>query len=87
MPSLFQQIYCGRDEEDFFRFFSLTSGIGAGLASRILSAVQYLRVSSGEVSTECFVIAGEDVDFARRFLAKRNTPISKLRRMVLIKDG
>jgi hypothetical protein len=52
------------------------------LALRILSAVQYLRASSGGVSTLCFVTLFDGVDFEKRFHAARYTPTIKHRRVV-----
>ena len=52
------------------------------MALRILSAVQYVRASSEGVSTECFMIVVEGVDFEKRFHAARYTPTIKHRRVV-----
>src|SRR5438874_1058448 len=65
----------------FFRLRALTFGSLAGLALRFLSAVQYLRASSEEVSTECLMILAGGSDFERRFHAARYTPTSKHKRI------
>jgi hypothetical protein len=53
-------------------------GRGAGWALRILSAVQYLRVSLEEVPTECFAT----FDFEKRFAANRYKPTSRPKRVI-----
>ena len=86
--SLFLQAWCGSEECVgrrgccFPRSRVLTFGKGAALALRILSAVQYLRASSGEVSTECLMIVAEGSRFEKRFHITRYTPTSKQRRIV-----
>lgn len=86
--SLFHQASCGREgcagrrAGRFPRLSALTSGSGAALALRILSAVQYVRASSAGVSTECFMILSDGGDFEKRLHAARYTPTSKHRRIV-----
>ena len=86
--SLFHQAWCGLERCGgrrgccFPRSRALTSGRGAALALRILSAVQYLRVSSAGVSTACFTILAAGAGFEKRFHANRYTPTSKQRRIV-----
>jgi len=70
----------------FPRLRALTFGSLAGLALRILSAVQYLRTSSEGVSTGCLMIVSEEPDFEKRFHASRYTPTSKQRRVVPTRD-
>jgi hypothetical protein len=85
---LFHQASCGREACGgrrgccFPRCRALTLGRGAGLAWRILSVVQYLRVSSEGVSSECFMIVAAGAGFEKRFHASRYTPTSKQRRIV-----
>jgi hypothetical protein len=84
----FHQAWCGLERREgrrgrrFPRSGVSTFGRGAGLASRILSAVQYLRVSSAGVSTECLMILAEGAGFEKRFDANRYTPTSKQSRTV-----
>src|SRR5258707_5869340 len=86
--SLLHQACCGPERCRgrrgccFPRSRALTSGRGAALALRILSAVQYLRVSSAGVSTSCFTIVAEGAGFEKRFHANRYTPTSTQRRIV-----
>ena len=87
----FHQAWCGpgrcgrrrgrRRGRRFPRSGISTLGRGAGSASRILSAVQYLRVSSAGVSTECLMILA-GVGLEKRFHANRYTPTSKQSRTV-----
>src|SRR6266568_6579210 len=66
----------------FPRLRALVFGSLAGLALRILSAVQYLRASSEGVSTECLMTVAEGSGFEKRFHTARYTPTSKQRRIV-----
>src|SRR5438477_10036018 len=50
----------------FSRSSVFTFGRGTALALRILSTVQYLRASSGGVSTLCFVTLFDGADFEKR---------------------
>jgi len=62
----------------------LTTGRGVASASRFLSAVQYARVFSGEVSAEWLVTVVAGVGFEKRLRANKNTPISRDRNSVPI---
>ena len=72
----------GRRRCCFSRSRASTFGRGAALAWRILSAVQYLMLSSEEVSTECLMIVVEESGFEKRFHASKYTPTSTQRRIV-----
>src|SRR5450432_1826320 len=80
----FDQECCFSDLREclFLVLTAFTFGKSTGFASRILSAVQYLRVSSGEAFSECLTMVGVGAGFARRLHATRYTPTSKPSRTV-----
>src|SRR5881392_3026436 len=66
---LLDQVSCCREGRGncFSLSRELTFGRGTALALRILSAVQYLRASSGGVCTVCLVTLFDEADFEKRF--------------------